>query len=88
MAASSPSEETVESSLSATILPRPDRFRSSEPQGGSDQEEMMQAGQHIRDYVLDRRIGKGGMGEVWSARHEILQRTVAVKSPSRSPNHL
>jgi len=80
MAASSPGEETVESSLSATILPRPDRFRSSEPQGGSDQEEMMQSGQRIRDYVLDQRIGKGGMGEVWSARHEILHRPVAIKA--------
>ncbi len=40
----------------------------------------MQAGQRIRDYVLDQRIGKGGMGEVWSARHEILHRPVAIKA--------
>jgi serine/threonine-protein kinase len=39
----------------------------------------MQAGQHIRDYVLDQKIGGGGMGEVWSAVHSVLQRPVAIK---------
>jgi len=40
----------------------------------------MHTGQRIRDYTLDQRIGKGGMGEVWSARHEILHRPVAIKA--------
>ena len=42
----------------------------------------MQAGQRIRDYVLDQKIGGGGMGEVWRATHSVLQRTVAIKGMS------
>jgi serine/threonine protein kinase len=42
----------------------------------------MYAGQHIRDYVLGDKIGEGGMGEVWSATHEILRRQVAIKAMS------
>ena len=42
----------------------------------------MQAGQRIRDYVLDQKIGQGGMGEVWSAVHSVLQRPVAIKGMS------
>ena len=37
----------------------------------------MQKGQQIRDYVLDQKIGEGGMGEVWSATHQVLHRPVA-----------
>ncbi|HYU35068.1 MAG TPA: protein kinase [Thermoanaerobaculia bacterium] len=40
----------------------------------------MHAGQRIRDYVLGEKIGEGGMGEVWSATHEILHRQVAIKA--------
>ena len=36
-------------------------------------------GLQIRDYVFEERIGVGGMGEVWRARHTVLQRTVAIK---------
>jgi serine/threonine-protein kinase len=40
----------------------------------------MQTGQQIRDYVLDQKIGEGGMGEVWSATHQVLHRPVAIKA--------
>lgn len=40
----------------------------------------MQSGQQIRDYVIGQRIGHGGMGEVWSATHQVLHRQVAIKA--------
>ncbi len=43
----------------------------------------MQEGQKIRDYILEEKIGEGGMGEVWRARHAILDRQVAIKAMAR-----
>ena len=39
----------------------------------------MEAGEKIRDYILEQRIGEGGVGEVWRARHTRLERPVAIK---------
>jgi len=39
----------------------------------------LEAGERIRDYVLEQRIGEGGVGEVWRARHTRLERPVALK---------
>jgi serine/threonine protein kinase len=39
----------------------------------------MKSGQKIRDYVLETQIGTGGVGEVWRARHERLNKPVAIK---------
>jgi serine/threonine-protein kinase len=39
----------------------------------------MQAGQTVRDYVLEAKIGFGGMGEVWRSRHVLLDKLVAIK---------
>ncbi len=39
----------------------------------------MQPGFVIRDYVLEEKIGEGGMGEVWRSRHRLLDKPVAIK---------
>jgi serine/threonine-protein kinase len=39
----------------------------------------LEAGQHVRDFILDSKIGAGGVGEVWRARHQHLEKTVAIK---------
>jgi serine/threonine-protein kinase len=39
----------------------------------------MQAGFVIRDYMLEEKIGEGGMGEVWRSRHRMLDKPVAIK---------
>jgi len=43
----------------------------------------MHSGQQIRDYILESKIGEGGMGEVWRARHRVLERGVAIKVMSK-----
>ena len=40
----------------------------------------MEAGQRIRDFILEKEIGSGGTGEVWRARHLHLGNIVAIKA--------
>jgi serine/threonine-protein kinase len=43
----------------------------------------VQKGDRISEYILVERIGKGGFGEVWKAKHEVLpDKVVAVKIPT------
>jgi serine/threonine-protein kinase len=48
----------------------------------------LEAGQRIRDFILEEKIGAGGVGEVWRARHQHLNTPVAIKAIYRhaSPN--
>ena len=39
----------------------------------------MAQGRRVGNYALVERLGRGGMGEVWRARHQMLKRQVAVK---------
>lgn len=43
-------------------------------------------GQKIGQYVIERKLGQGGMGEVYLARHTLLRRPAAIKilSPERA----
>ena len=40
---------------------------------------VLERARELGSYQLERRIGSGGMGEVWSARHRLLARPAAIK---------
>jgi len=42
--------------------------------------EMVGMPERIGDYVIERMIGSGGMGRVYLAKHQTMQRTVAIKT--------
>ena len=44
----------------------------------------MNPGDRLRDYILEARIGEGGMAEVWQARHVHLDKAVAIKVMARN----
>jgi len=43
----------------------------------------MAEGKQVGGYILQHPIGSGGMGEVWLARHEILERPAVLKKLRR-----
>ena len=43
----------------------------------------MEPGQQIRDFILEKKIGAGGVGEVWRARHQHLDKPYAIKAVFR-----
>ncbi|MCB9706369.1 MAG: protein kinase [Myxococcales bacterium] len=47
---------------------------------GTQEAEVGREGERLDDrYVLTRRLGRGGMGEVWEGRHAALDQRVAIK---------
>src|SRR4051812_18228033 len=45
-------------------------------------EKHLRPGERLGPYEILKRIGMGGMGEVWKARDTRLDRTVAIKAPA------
>lgn len=42
----------------------------------------LRKGDRINNYLLDRIVGVGSFGEVWRARHHVLDQVVAIKIPT------
>ena len=68
----SPALAQVEGGAAALVTPAP------------DEEEERKAGEHIGDWVLERPLGRGGMGTVWLARKDgdASLPPVAIKMPT------
>lgn len=51
-------------------------------------EQSVRGAQQLGVYQLESKIGQGGMGEVWQAKHALLSRPAAIKliKPKRLPN--
>ncbi len=50
-------------------------------------EELLRERRRVGGYTLERRLGAGGMGEVWLAQHSLLARPSAVKLIRQSALH-
>ena len=67
--------------VEGALGPREDTLFHRTPASEPDHESFahFSPGQVIADFELVRRIGQGGMGEVWEARQRTLDRSVALK---------
>ncbi|HSD87829.1 MAG TPA: serine/threonine-protein kinase, partial [Kofleriaceae bacterium] len=50
---------------------------ATQPRGDGDRQ--LEAGAKVGDYVIDRFIGAGAMGEVYAGRHPVIGKRVAIK---------
>jgi len=56
-----------------------DRVRRSQARAERRVETLLERARQLGSYQLEERIGRGGMGEVWRARHRLLARPAAIK---------
>jgi len=56
-----------------------DRVRRSRVLAERRAETLLEQARQLGSYQLEERIGRGGMGEVWRARHRMLARPAAIK---------
>ncbi|HBE68459.1 MAG TPA: hypothetical protein DDW52_09965 [Planctomycetaceae bacterium] len=54
-------------------------FEAIRANNASPQESAFSPGQKIGDYTINRLAGSGGMGQVYQARHDLMDRDVAIK---------
>lgn len=47
--------------------------------GALDAQELVPAGTQVGEYIIEKKIGEGGMGTVYSARHPVIGKRVAIK---------
>src|SRR5262245_33351607 len=51
----------------------------TEPRPGADGDARLEAGTAVGEYVVERFIGAGAMGEVYGGRHPVINKRVAIK---------
>ena len=49
-------------------------------ESGADAKPVFRVGEHFHGYVIEKQLGKGGLGTVWLARHEMLDTLFAIKT--------
>ncbi|TWU02039.1 protein kinase domain-containing protein [Neorhodopirellula pilleata] len=69
-----------EQAIRDILLPKTTTTGSSQTASGLAEENELRKGQQIGDYVIEERIGRGGMGSVYRAHHQLMGRIVAIKA--------
>lgn len=66
--------------IASMLHPAPGSSEGTLPETPLSTREALYAGQQIGDYVIEERIGSGGMGDVYRAQHQLMGRAVAIKA--------